>query len=89
MKKYHMIMDLAQLKLFTRLNNPTHTVKSHIIQSLQHNSYYAIPLLNTSTGALLIPIQIDKQMPTKFLFDSGTGVTVLWTNFIVCDQSEI
>lgn len=77
MNKNHFIIDLKNFKLFLYPSKLSYDLKRKTIQFLMRNNYYSIPLIKNSTDELLIPVQIDNHVPAKFLFDTGTGITLL------------
>jgi predicted aspartyl protease len=67
---YHHVLYLADKRLSLMALN---TIKA----SLAAKGLLPVPLLSTATGEWVLPLQIDNAMASGFLFDTGTGVTLL------------
>ena len=77
LKRYHAIIDLSQKKLYLDYKKLSQFAMNKIQNTLLRQQSRAVPLLSLGSGSMVIPVQINHFTPVLFLFDTGTGVTLL------------
>lgn len=77
LKRYHAIVDLSQKKLYLDYKKLSQLAMNKIQNTLLRQQSRAVPLLSLGSGSMVIPVQINHLTPVLFLFDTGTGITLL------------
>jgi len=77
LKRHYAVIDVYNKKLYLSNRKLTQDEMSKIQKMLMNQHLYAIPLLSLNSGDMVISLQINHSQPANFLFDTGTGITLL------------
>ncbi len=77
LRQHHAIIDLYNKKLYLGRKKLSQHELSAIKKALLNKEFLAVPLMSLGSGSVVIPLQINHSQPVNFLFDTGTGITLL------------
>src|SRR5690606_31384250 len=77
LKQHHAIIDIHNKQLFLGNKKLSQLEWNKIQKILLHKQLLAIPLMSLASGGMVIPLQINHAQPVNFLFDTGTGITLI------------
>jgi predicted aspartyl protease len=77
LKRYHAVIDIYHRKLYLSERKLSAQTQARLEELLSEQKFQAIPLMTMASGDMVIPLQINEAKPANFLFDTGTGVTLL------------
>ena len=77
LKCHHAIIDIYHNKLYLGHKKLSQLEINKIQKALLNKRLLAIPLMSLGSGDMVIPLQINRAQPVNFLFDTGTGITLV------------
>ena len=82
LKRHHAIIDVYNKALYLNDRKLHRAEMNKIKRLLRVQKLLAVPLMYMSTGSVTIPLQINNAEPVSFLFDTGTGVTLISQKYV-------
>lgn len=77
LRKYHAIIDTYNNKMYLSFKGLSKENKFEFQNILQSDKFHKISLMAIKSGQMLIPISINNKRSVSFLFDTGTGITLI------------
>ncbi len=77
LQEYYAIIDLYNKRLYLGHKKLSQHEMNNIQSVLLSKQLISVPLMSLASGSMVIPLQINHSQPVNFLFDTGTGITLI------------
>ena len=77
LQRHHAVIDVYNKKLYLGNKELSQHEMNKIQRILLNQHLLAVPLMFLGSGSIVMSLQINHSQPVNFLFDTGTGITLL------------